>query len=123
MPACWFKWSATRTVNPSTVNRAVVLTTLALLLIVLAHIVLSVLLPASDTVNSSNLLYEVISALATVGLTVGVTGELTTAGKLVMCLVMFTGRVGLMTIAFGLTRRHDKGRNSLSYPEGRIMIG
>ena len=112
-----------RTVNQSTVNRAVVLTTLALLLIVLAHIVLSVLLPASDTVNSSNLLYEVISALATVGLTVGVTGELTGAGKLVMCIVMFTGRVGLMTIAFGLTRRHCKGRNSLSYPEGRIMIG
>lgn len=112
-----------RTINQSTVNRAVVLITLALLLIVLAHIVLSVILTPSEAVNSSNILYEVISALATVGLTIGVTGELTLAGKIVMCIVMFTGRVGLMTIAFGLTRRHSQGRNSLTYPEGRVMIG
>lgn len=112
-----------KTINQSTVNRAVVLTTLALLLIVLAHIVLSVILTPSDAVNSGNILYEVISALATVGLTIGVTGELTLSGKLVMCAVMFTGRVGLMTIAFGLTRRHPQGKNNLTYPEGRVMIG
>ena len=36
---------------------------------------------------------------------------------------MFIGRVGLMTIAFGLTRRHSKGQNHLVYPEGKVMIG
>ena len=65
----------------------------------------------------------VVSALATVGLTIGVTAELNTAGKIVFCIVMFTGRVGLMTIAYGLTKRASHGKNTLAYPEGRVMIG
>ena len=81
------------------------------------------MLPPSEAVNSGNILYEVISAFATVGLTIGVTAELNFGGKLVMCAIMFIGRVGLMTIAFGLTRRHSKGQNHLVYPEGKVMIG
>lgn len=40
-----------------------------------------------------------------------------------MCVVMFVGRVGLLTIALGITRRHPKGQNHLIYPEGKVMIG
>lgn len=112
-----------RTINQNLVNRAVVLLTLALVCIILAYLALTLLLPPSEAVNSSNILYEVISAFGTVGLTIGVTAELNAAGKLVVCLIMFAGRVGLMTIAFGLTRKHPKGQNHLTYPEGRVMIG
>ncbi len=112
-----------RTINHSLVNRAVVLFTLALSLIILSHLALSLLLPPSAVVNSSNILYEVISAFGTVGLTIGVTAELTPPAELVMSVVMFIGRVGLMTIAFGLTRKHSKGQNHLVYPEGKVMIG
>ena len=112
-----------RTIARDTLNQAVVLSTLALLLIFLSHIALSLLLPENAVVNAGNLLFEVISALATVGLTIGVTAELNTAGKIVFCIVMFTGRVGLMTIAYGLTKRASHGKNTLAYPEGRVMIG
>ena len=112
-----------RTINTHTLNQAVVLTTLALLLTMVSHIVLSLVLPASEVVTASNLLYEVVSALTTAGMTVGVTAELNTAGKIILCLVMFTGRVGLMTIAYGLTKKASHGKNNLAYPEGRIMIG
>ena len=112
-----------RTINQSLVNRAVVLFTLALCLVILSFLALSLMLPPSEAVNSGNILYEVISAFATVGLTIGVTAELNFGGKLVMCAIMFIGRVGLMTIAFGLTRRHSKGQNHLVYPEGKVMIG
>ena len=86
-------------------------------------LLLTLLLEPSEAVNSSNIMYEVISAFGTVGLTIGVTAELNAAGKILMCVVMFVGRVGLLTIALGITRRHPKGQNHLIYPEGKVMIG
>lgn len=112
-----------RTISQTQVNRAVVLFTLALSLIILSHLTLSLLLEPSEVVNASNILYEVISAFGTVGLTIGVTAELNEPAKLLMSLIMFIGRVGLMTIALGLTRQHPKGQNNLIYPEGKVMIG
>ena len=112
-----------RTVSQRQINRAVVLFTLALTLIILSQVILTLLLPPSEAVNAANILYEVISAFGTVGLTIGVTAELNAAGKVLMCIVMFVGRVGLLTIALGLTRRRPKGQNHLVYPEGKVMIG
>ena len=112
-----------RTVNQGQMNRAVVLFTLALTLIIVSYLLLTLLLEPSEAVNSSNIMYEVISAFGTVGLTIGVTAELNAAGKILMCVVMFVGRVGLLTIALGITRRHPKGQNHLIYPEGKVMIG
>ncbi|MGI5884145.1 MAG: TrkH family potassium uptake protein [Candidatus Spyradocola sp.] len=112
-----------RTVNQGQMNRAVVLFTLALSLIIVSYVALTLLLPPSEAVNSSNIMYEVISAFGTVGLSIGVTAELNAAGKVLMCIVMFVGRVGLLTIALGITRRHPKGQNHLIYPQGKVMIG
>ena len=112
-----------RTVNQGQMNRAVVLFTLALTLIIVSYLLLTLLLEPSEAVNSSNIMYEVISAFGTVGLTIGVTAELNAAGKILMCVVMFVGRVGLLTIALGITRRHPKGQNHLIYPEGKVRIG
>ena len=55
-------------------------------------------------------MYEVISAFGTVGLTIGVTAELNAAGKILMCVVMFVGRVGLLTIAWGSRAAIPRGR-------------
>ena len=67
------------------------------------------------------LLFEVISAFGTVGMSLGLTPELSTAGKLLISLLMFMGRVGPLTIAFALA----KGRKELpyKYAEEKIMIG
>ena len=66
-------------------------------------------------------LFETFSAFGTVGLSIGATGKLTTLGKVIIILLMFAGRVGLLTMAFaiaGRTRSHAP-----RYAEENIMIG
>ena len=103
--------------------QAVALTTLAIVWMMLSYIVLAMVLPQDVGAQTVELLYEVVSAFSTAGTSMGITGDLNTAGKSILCVVMFTGRVGLMTIAYGLTRKASYAKNTLAYPEGRVMIG
>lgn len=66
-------------------------------------------------------LFEVISAFATVGLSTGVTHELPEAGKYVLVALMFIGRTGTMTFAAALALR-DR-RRVIRHPEERPIIG
>ena len=67
------------------------------------------------------LLYEVVSGLGTVGLTLDLTPKLTIIGKILIMIMMYLGRVGILTVMFALTRKNDK--RSYKYPEGKILIG
>ncbi len=69
-----------------------------------------------------DLMFEAVSALATVGLTVGITPELTIIGKIVIIALMFVGRIGIITFLMTLIgkRRDD---NNLQYAEGHITVG
>jgi trk system potassium uptake protein TrkH len=66
-------------------------------------------------------LFEVVSAFGTVGLSLGVTPKLTVAGKLLIILLMFVGRVGLLTFTFFIIKQ--AGREGTIYAEENIMIG
>lgn len=66
-------------------------------------------------------LFEVISAFATVGLSTGLTPELPDSGKYVLTLLMFVGRTGTMTLAAALALRSR--RRVIRYPEERPIIG
>lgn len=66
-------------------------------------------------------LFEAVSAFATVGLSMGVTSTLTAAGKIIIIFLMLLGRVGLLTIAYVITRRAYGGL--FRYAEERVMIG
>lgn len=67
-----------------------------------------------------DILFEVVSAFGTVGLSRGETGEFDTLGRAVLGIIMFFGRVGPLTIGFFLaTRLHPKVR----YPEGQVFLG
>ncbi|MBC7344631.1 MAG: Trk family potassium uptake protein, partial [Clostridia bacterium] len=68
------------------------------------------------------LLFEVTSAFGTVGLSTGITSSLSTAGKVILVLVMYIGRVGPLTLAFALAERF-KRRPLLRYPEEQILVG
>ncbi|MBN2858330.1 MAG: potassium transporter, partial [Candidatus Delongbacteria bacterium] len=65
--------------------------------------------------------FEAVSAIGTVGLSMGVTSNLTFMGKIITTLLMFVGRVGILTIAFSIIRREEP--NSTKYAEANIMIG
>ena len=64
--------------------------------------------------------FEVISAFGTVGLSTGVTGDLTTMGKLVLTLVMFVGRLGPLAVAMAVSRQVAP---RYYYAEEGMMIG
>jgi trk system potassium uptake protein len=67
------------------------------------------------------ILFEAVSAFGTVGLSMGLTPELTPIGKILIMLTMFAGRVGPLTVAYAVTlRRKD---DPFRYPKGKIMIG
>jgi trk system potassium uptake protein TrkH len=70
-----------------------------------------------------DIIFEVASALGTVGLTADVTPSLTLAGKLIICLCMFIGRLGPITLAVSLTSKKNSGDRKVSYPESNVMVG
>lgn len=66
-------------------------------------------------------LFEVVSAFATVGLSTGITAELPPAGQFVLVALMFAGRVGIVTLAASLALHH--GRRDYRYPEEKPIVG
>ncbi|CAN5836308.1 TrkH family potassium uptake protein [soil metagenome] len=74
----------------------------------------------SDT-ELNRLFFETMSALATVGLSAGITREMTDVGKFMLCLMMFIGRLGPLTLGYALQMRTHPHR--YRFPEGDIRIG
>ena len=70
-----------------------------------------------------DLFYEASSALGTVGLSVGLTPYLSIAGKIIICVGMFIGRLGPVTIAVALASKNNSVKNLLHYPEEKIFVG
>lgn len=64
--------------------------------------------------------FEIISAFGTVGLSTGITAQLSTVGKLIITLIMFVGRLGPMVIAFAISRQKTA---RYYYAEENIMVG
>ena len=91
---------------------------LELSLLVVVPLILSI---TEQGVPYLSLLYETASALGTVGLTLDLTPNLTSIGKLLIMSMMYIGRVGPLTVILSL-RKKDKS-TSVKYPEGKILIG
>jgi len=68
------------------------------------------------------LIFEVISAFATVGLSLGITPFLSTLGKFCIILMMYLGRVGPLTLVLAVGSRVVIP-SKVEYPEGKILIG
>ncbi|GKU77169.1 Ktr system potassium transporter B [Paenibacillus sp. L3-i20] len=97
---------------------AVVMSSLAFVLIV------TFLLTLTENVAKDNflaVLFEATSAFSTTGLSTGLTADLTPAGKIIVCITMFIGRLGPLTLAFALSQ--NKKTNKIGYPEDHILVG
>ncbi|MFO7982643.1 MAG: TrkH family potassium uptake protein [Desulfuromonadales bacterium] len=114
-----------RTIPDDVITKALALVLLAVILIAFALFGL-LIVQSADFVHEEmraflSYMFEAFSAFGTVGLSLGATGKLTAPGKGIILVLMFVGRVGLLTMAFaiaGRTRRFA-GR----YAEENIMIG
>ena len=114
-----------RTIPDDVIAKALSLVILAVILIGLALFGLLIVhvpsAPGDDAREFLNFAFEAVSAFGTVGLSTGATASLGGWGKGIVILLMFVGRVGLLTVAFaiaGRTRRHAP-----RYAEENIMIG
>lgn len=80
-----------------------------------------VLVPLAPAHRFEALLFEVVSAFATVGLSTGLTPQLPPAGQLLLVLLMFIGRVGIVTLAVAVAL--NAGRRPYRYPEEKPLVG
>ncbi|TXC78550.1 TrkH family potassium uptake protein [Luteibaculum oceani] len=76
---------------------------------------------ANGTMSFSQLFFEEISAFSTVGLSMGATPNLSEAGKTIIILNMFVGRIGTLTIAYLFTK--NLSTLKYRYPEANLLIG
>jgi trk system potassium uptake protein TrkH len=97
--------------------KALTITLISLGLVIIVTMILSM----TETQPFIHLLFEATSAFGTVGLSIGVTPELSTVGKVVIALTMFAGRLGPLTLAYALGPRTEK--ELYRHPEGKITIG
>ena len=102
------------------VIRAVTILVFAVIVLILATMTMTILEP---DIPFMAVLFEVTSALGTVGLSTGITSSLGDLGKILLTATMFVGRVGTLTIGFALAKRQHNYKNRLQYPEERIIVG
>lgn len=88
-------------------------------LVIISTFLLLVLEP---NLKLDQVLFEVVSALSTVGLSMNVTSELSSASKGLIGLLMFIGRVGIFTIIYSLNTK-NREEALYKYPEENVMVG
>lgn len=113
---------AQRRILPETLRRAVAIVTLYVTTVMIFTLVICLTeTPPNGPHSLADILYEVVNAFSTTGLSMGITRDLHISSQVMLMLGMFIGRLGplTMTIAF-VNKSHG---DSLRYPEGRVMIG
>lgn len=107
-----------RTIGAKQVSDAVAVVTMVFAIAVVSGMVLSV----SNGMDFMDCLYEAISAIATVGLSTGITAELNVFSRLIIIVLMFFGRVGVMTISLGFLLS-NRAEERYRYADTRLLIG
>lgn len=106
-----------REISSESVMKAFFVIIISVLLVAMATLAISITDPEF---GGDQILYEVVSAYATVGLTMGITPSVSSAGKIILIIMMYLGRVGFMTIISAFARRRLTGAR---YIEEKVIIG
>lgn len=107
-----------RNIFEEDLHKAVTVTLMAFFFVFVSLILLMSIEPFS----MMEILFDVTSAFGTVGLSLGITPELTTFSKIVLMFLMFVGRVGVVTFLF-MFRNDRKENEKFRYPKERMIIG
>ncbi|WP_230657849.1 TrkH family potassium uptake protein [Psychrobacter sp. I-STPA10] len=106
-----------RSIPERQVRKSLALVSITLMLIFLSVFILSVIEARHPL---EDVLFEVVSALSTVGLSRGLTGNLSDAGEAIIMFMMFAGRVGPLTLAYLIAMPKS---TRIRYPETNVLIG
>jgi len=109
------------------VGRKIIMKCFKLVLITLLAVVIGVVLISifeGDAFSLTSIIFECVSAISTVGFTMGITPYLSIGSKLVIIMLMFAGRVGILTILLALSSKKDEGNEVvIEYTNTDIMVG
>ncbi len=105
-----------REIDPASVTKAFTVTVMASLLVAASTLTLMI----TEGLSLMPVLFEVVSAMATVGLSMGITRELSGFGQVLIGLLMFVGRIGILSVIIILA---GKERRRLHYMKEDILIG
>lgn len=108
-----------RRLSWQTFNKACAILMLSLFYLFVMIIIMSIF---DSSKGFLPLLFELISAFGTVGLSMGVTAKLSIISKLIIILTMYIGRVGPLTIMYALSKKKYR-EGKYKYPEETILIG
>jgi trk system potassium uptake protein TrkH len=108
-----------RRIPEGIIKRALAVIMISLFVVIAVTMTLSL----SETGSFIDIFFEAVSGFATVGLTLGITGSLTTLGKIVLCITMFIGRLGPITMAVAFSVKSNKKNGSIKKPEEKVMVG
>lgn len=106
-----------RQLTPENVNRAAAIILLSILWIGFATTLISITDPQGTV---KQILFEVTSALSTVGLTLDFTPTLSDSGKIIISITMFVGRVGLITLLSGVF--HQQPAKTYAYANDTVIL-
>lgn len=101
------------------IKKALAVMSISLTVVITATMALSL----SEADKFMEVFFEVVSGFATVGLTIGLTPNLTVIGKLVICLVMFIGRIGPVTMMVAFTLKDKRNKTTIKKPEEKVLVG
>ena len=79
-------------------------------------------LSITEDADIIDITFEVVSAIATVGLTRGITASLTIIGKLIIIVIMYLGRIGAITLAFAFLIKKNNLNSVRELPEKKIIV-
>lgn len=106
-----------RTIADSTISRASATIVLSLFVIFISIFCLLI----TENANFIDLCFEVVSAYSTTGLSRGLTPHLSDFGKILICVVMFVGRVGILTLLIALSKKVNP--SAYEYPKEYVVVG
>ena len=110
-----------RRIDKSVVYRALAIVTVAMLVVVFSTSV--ILLSSEDQIGAIDALFESVSAFGTVGLTTGITQILSPISKICLCLTMFIGRVGPVSLGLAIAGKKNSRKVAAVRPEGKVIVG
>ena len=108
-----------RRISRDNVNRALTVVGVGLSIGFIVTFMLTITEKGADFIT---LLFEAISALGTVGLSLGYTSSLSALGQIIIIFTMFAGRVGALTIVFALAAQSEN-KALIRYPESKVSVG
>lgn len=109
-----------RRISSTTVKKSLGIFFIGVFVVLFGTLMITIVSPKFSLLESA---FEVVSAFATVGLSIGSTPTLTTFGKIIIMILMFLGRVGSLTIFIALLSRTNKIKSKVRYAEGKIIVG